>query len=117
MFRRSYILCAKISLRPQGRIHHVASTHRYNRPHLCMTMDTRHFSDSTNTNNDKVKEVVAKSGGRFKEIFQKYGYVAVGTYLGLYVMTLSGLFVALDYDLLAASSMGFDPITTTKSVS
>ena len=107
MFRAHNNICAKL-LRPQGRLFRPMSS-AYRQP-LCM--DTRRFSASTN--NNEVKEVKTN---RFQEIFQKYGYVAIGTYLSVYVVTLSGVFVALDYDFLAASSLGFDPIATTKSVS
>jgi hypothetical protein len=103
MFRTSCSLCSK--LRPRGRVL-VASA--YQKP---LYTSTRLITDS------KSNEVEEKKTNRVKEIFDKYGYVAIGTYLGVYVATLSGVFLALDYDLLASSSFGFDPITTTKSVS
>ena len=42
--------------------------------------------------------------------------VTVVTYLSTYVTTLSGLYFALDNDLLLASSLGFDPVTSVQRV-
>ena len=68
---------------------------------------------STDSESKGKRKVTAKGVSKF---IKKYGLVAVGTYLTLYAATLSGVFFALDYDWFAASSFGFDPITTTKSV-
>lgn len=70
----------------------------------------RSFSES-----DISEKKVEKKPFALKAIFKKYGYVAVGTYLSIYVMTLCSVFVALDLDLLQSSTFGFDPITTTKN--
>lgn len=54
---------------------------------------------------DKAKAAI----GGFKELWAKYGMVAVGTYLGVYVTTLGFIFVSLDYDLFSASTFGLNP--------
>jgi hypothetical protein len=36
--------------------------------------------------------------------------LAVGTYLGVYVTTLGSLFLALDYDIFNAATVGLDPV-------
>lgn len=38
----------------------------------------------------------AKSEGRVKELFRKYGKIAVGTHLAIYAVTFSGLYVAIE---------------------
>jgi hypothetical protein len=43
------------------------------------------------TNDTDNKKVTATG---MKKLWQKYGYIAVGTYLGVYVSTLSAVFVA-----------------------
>ena len=53
--------------------------------------------------------------GGFKELWAKYGMVAVGTYLSVYVTTLSFIFVSLDYDLFSASTLGSTRTPFTKS--
>jgi hypothetical protein len=45
---------------------------------------------------------------KVKLMWKKYGRLAICTYLGVYVGTLSSLFVALDFGLLNASTVGFD---------
>ena len=45
----------------------------------------------------------------FKELWKKYGTVAITTYLSVYVSTLTSVFFALDYDIFGASTFGMDP--------
>lgn len=47
---------------------------------------------------------------KFKKLWKNYGMIAVGTYLTMYVTTLGSLFLAVDYDILNAASVGLDPI-------
>ena len=44
-----------------------------------------------------------------KDFMRLYGPVFAGTYLSVYVGTLSGIFMALDLDIFSASTFGMDP--------
>jgi hypothetical protein len=65
---------------------------------------------SSDQSSISTKETVPTS---FKEkvqnLWSSYGYVAIGSYLGLYVVTLGSIFFCLDADLLHASTFGFNP--------
>ncbi len=65
------------------------------------------------TNDTDNKKVTATG---MKKLWQKYGYIAVGTYLGVYVSTLSAVFVALEFDIFQASQVGFDPVDAVNIV-
>ena len=54
--------------------------------------------------------------GNFKDLFKKYGYVFVGTYMGLYVSTLASVYLALEMDVFNASTFGYDAQTLIKKV-
>lgn len=47
--------------------------------------------------------------GKIKYMWKAYGYFAIGSYLGLYIVTLSSIYFALDFDVFKASSVGFSP--------
>jgi hypothetical protein len=66
-------------------------------------------------NEEKAKEDTSVKG-KFSTFFKKYGYIFVGTYLGVYVTTLGSLFVALDFDIFNASTFGFDPEAAVRKV-
>ena len=53
---------------------------------------------------------------KVKEIMSKYGAVAVGTYLSVYIITLSSIFTSLEYDIFNAATFGLDPIAMIKKV-
>lgn len=53
---------------------------------------------------------------KIKEMMNKYGAVAVGTYLSVYIITLGSIFTALDYDIFNAATFGLDPIAMIKKV-
>ncbi|KAF0716789.1 Aste57867_2662 [Aphanomyces stellatus] len=70
-----------------------------------------------------------KASNKFKELWNKYGWVGVGTYLSVYVTTLGTMFVAIETGLLstgpAAASAdggddkedeGFNIVTATNSL-
>mmetsp|Transcript_6848 Transcript_6848/g.13147 ORF Transcript_6848/g.13147 Transcript_6848/m.13147 type:complete len:171 (-) Transcript_6848:157-669(-) len=104
MMLRGGSICMKLSGRCRGGIH-PTSFHK-----IPFHLGIRSFADTKiNETRDEKKSFALKT------IFKKYGYVAVGTYLSVYVMTLCSVFVALDLDLLQSSTFGFDPITTTKN--
>eukprot|EP01033_Poteriospumella_lacustris_P011638 gene11638-8290_t len=46
---------------------------------------------------------------KLKKMWEAYGVIAVGTYLSVYVTTLGSLFLALDYDVFNAATVGLDP--------
>jgi hypothetical protein len=53
---------------------------------------------------------------KIKFLWRRYGYLAIFTYLGIYATTLSSLFVALDFDIFKASTVGLDPNEAIKKV-
>lgn len=53
---------------------------------------------------------------KFQMMWQAYGTLALGTYLGVYVGTLGSLFLALDYDIFNAATVGLDPVEAIKKV-
>lgn len=55
-------------------------------------------------------------GAKAKELWNSYGYVALGTYFSLYVCTLGSFFICLDQDLLNAAAFGLDPVVAIKKV-
>lgn len=65
-------------------------------------------------NNDQLKTdhsapiPVSKPTG-IKALWHNYGWAAVGTYLSIYIVTLSSVFISLDLDLFNAATFGFDP--------
>lgn len=54
--------------------------------------------------------------GKVKALWTQYGYVAVGTYLTIYVTTLGSIFVSMDNDLFNAAAIGIDPEAAVKKV-
>lgn len=46
---------------------------------------------------------------KMKYMWKNYGYVAIGSYLSLYVITLGSIFLCLDFDVFRASTVGFSP--------
>jgi hypothetical protein len=53
---------------------------------------------------------------KFKKLWKQYGMIAVGTYLTVYISTLGSLFLAVDYDILNAASVGLDPVMAIEKV-
>ena len=45
-------------------------------------------------------------GEKVKELWNQYGYVAVGTYFGIYVTTLGTMYFCLDTDIFNAHAIG-----------
>jgi len=72
---------------------------------------SQHFLFSSETDKTQVghKETSSTVKDGFKTLWKKYGYVAIGTYLSIYVVTLSSIFLSLDFDLFNAGTFGFDP--------
>lgn len=53
---------------------------------------------------------------KLKLLWRKYGWLSVGTYLGIYASTLSGIFVSLEFDLFNAATFGLDTATLVDMV-
>lgn len=53
---------------------------------------------------------------KLKIMWKTYGTVAIGTYLSIYVMTLSAVFTCIDLDIFHAASVGLDPVKAIKKV-
>ena len=49
-------------------------------------------------------------------LLNKYGAVAIGTYFCVWVMTLTSVFVCLDFDIFNAATFGLDPATAVLKV-
>eukprot|EP00600_Ochromonadales_sp_CCMP1393_P000916 CAMPEP_0174989774 /NCGR_PEP_ID=MMETSP0004_2-20121128/20922_1 /TAXON_ID=420556 /ORGANISM="Ochromonas sp., Strain CCMP1393" /LENGTH=179 /DNA_ID=CAMNT_0016243247 /DNA_START=129 /DNA_END=668 /DNA_ORIENTATION=+ len=69
---------------------------------------TRLYSSNTDQAKEDSKTTPYKE--RVSDMWKKYGKLAIGTYLGIYVTTLSSIFFALDLDLFHAATFGFDPV-------
>lgn len=54
--------------------------------------------------------------GKIKYMWKNYGSIAIGTYLSVYVVTLSSVFLCVDADVFNAASVGLDPISAIKKV-
>ena len=54
--------------------------------------------------------------GGVKLLWKRYGMVAIGTYLGIYLSVLSSLFFSLDYDIFRSSTFGLDPAAAVQKV-
>ena len=72
------------------------------------------ISEKSERNNVTDNKLKAGQQPQFKQLWQKYGYLSIGFYVGLYLTTLSGIFISLDFDLFRASTFGFDPIESVK---
>lgn len=42
-------------------------------------------------------------------MIKKYGYLSVGTYLSIYIMTLGAIYTSLEFDIFNAATFGLDP--------
>ena len=89
-----------------------AAPKQYNSQHL--TSFVRLFSSTPEKNEEVAKDEGLK--GKVGELWGKYGYVAVGTYISVYVSTLGGIFISMDYDIFNAATFGFDPVGAVKKV-
>ena len=69
---------------------------------------------------DEDKDLAEMKKKSYKEQFsimwKKYSMVFVGTYVGIYLSTLSGMFFCVENDVFPAAALGVDPIETVKSL-
>lgn len=57
-----------------------------------------------------------KSQGKLAQLWRRYGYLSIATYLGIYGATLTSMFLALEYDIFNAATFGFDAGTLIAGV-
>ena len=88
--------------------------------HVHTGSGTKQKSDSASTSGAFTSEGEVskkdKAIGGFKELWRKYGVVAMGTYLGIYVGSLGLIFLSLDYDIFNAATFGMDPQDAIRKV-
>ena len=53
---------------------------------------------------------------RANELWNKYGAIALGTHFSVWVVTLSTVFVCMDFDIFNAATFGLDPIAAVVKV-
>ena len=75
---------------------------------------TKLFASTPERSEEEVKDEGLK--GKVAQLWGRYGYVAVGTYVTVYISTLGGIFVSMDYDIFNAATFGFDPVGAVKKV-
>lgn len=91
-----------------------ASTRLVNNQMDRFDRQTRYFSSpkeigsDVSSNSDSLAGAVSLKD-KMKYMWKNYGYVAIGSYLGLYVITLGSIFLCLDFDVFRASTVGFSP--------
>ena len=76
--------------------------------------NVRHFASVPDKKEGEVKGTDLKS--KITDLWNMYGFVAVGTYATIYVSTLGSVFIAMDYDIFNAATFGFDPVGAVKKV-
>jgi hypothetical protein len=92
-------------------------------PQLHFSSDSREKLDAEIKTEDKIDERIStitsdmSTKEKVKFYFNRYGYTFVGTYLSIYGLTLSSIFLALNYDVFSAASFGYDPVELIKKVS
>ncbi len=69
---------------------------------------------ANHTTNAKSSDLSTKD--KLKKLWKNYGIIAVSTYLGIYATTLGSIFLALDFDLFNAASVGLDPAYAIEKV-
>lgn len=96
---------------PLGR---VVAGHKASRFMVGMPTSVQRLQFSTNHKTEEKRKLTVKE--KLQDLWKKYGYTYVGTYLGLYGLTLGGLYFALDHDILSAASFGLNAATATTNV-
>ena len=72
------------------------------------------FASTPERSEGEVKDDGLK--GKVAQLWGQYGYIAVGTYITVYISTLGGIFISMDYDIFNAATFGFDPVGAVKKV-
>ena len=73
-------------------------------------------NDVNNVKNDSKGDKPLTTGEKIKKMWKNYGTVAISTYIGIYVTTLTSIFYCLDYDIFNAATFGMDPIAAVEKV-
>ena len=63
-----------------------------------------------------MKEEKSSRTDGIKGLIKKYGYLSVGTYLSIYIMTLGAIYTSLEFDIFNAATFGLDPVNMIKKV-
>lgn len=71
---------------------------------------------SSNLSDSKNNIQSKQQPSKMVKLWRKYGYLAIGTYLSIYVTTLGAVFLMLDIDLLNTAQFGLDPVDAAKIV-
>lgn len=88
-----------------------------------ISSSSRYMGTSSNDPIGKLKASIGSSDtdeslkGKIKYMWKNYGAIAIGTYFGVYITTLSSIFLCVDLDIFNAASVGLDPINAIKKVS
>lgn len=99
--------CTFTSPRPQPTTRQLPSVHS----------QTVQFSSlKTDSSPSREKEPEPGYRARLTALWDRYGVLAVTTYLGVYATTLTSVFFLLDMDLVRASAVGVDPAEATAKV-
>lgn len=86
---------------------------------MSLASSSRYFSSDKDPKLDPAPSQAVEASSlkdKVKTMWKKYGIVAIGTYAGLYLTTLSTIFFFLDFDLVNSSTFGFDPKETIHKV-
>lgn len=93
-------------------------------PKLAMALPQVRYASTKPESEDKAAATAAPASDKpatvsqkLKKMWEAYGVIAVGTYLSVYVTTLGSLFLALDYDVFNAATVGLDPTYAIHMVS
>jgi len=68
----------------------------------------RLFASIPESNEEVIKKDTSVKS-QFKRIWNRYGFLAIGTYAALYITTLGSIFISLDLNIFDATTFGFDP--------
>eukprot|EP01038_Epipyxis_sp_PR26KG_P008040 gene8040-10895_t len=72
--------------------------------------------NNDNNNSNKMDVTDPSVSGKLKAMWKNYGTLAIGTYLCIYVSTLSSIFLALDFDVFNAATFGLDAVSAVNKV-
>ena len=83
---------------------------------LYSTGPSRLETSKTEEKQEKVSVEKISFKDKAANMWKAYGKVAIATYLGVYITTLSSMFLALNYDIFSASTFGLDPASAIAKV-
>ena len=80
----------------------IHNTPKFNRLRLFSAAPSNNPIEPSSDDNLSLKD-------KAKQLWKAYGYIAVGSYLGLYIVTLTSIYLSLDFDIFHAETFGFKP--------